>query len=497
MQLHAVTTDPTHLKADLLIVPVFENEFAKPPASLITRRLGPTAAAQAKVEGFTGKHGQTLHHFAGSRLSAPRVLFLGLGKREKLSAKQLRKALESALKEARRLKISNIAVADVPSPEGKSDPAVAGRILGETAGTVDYVMNHRKTEKGGHKKETRFAAITAVAKNSDRAALDRGMHEGLTIATAVNRARDLVTQPAGELTPNELAKTATQVARNSKGRIKIKLYRGAELKRLRADAFLAVARGSDELPVLIEMSYEPRGADRKKLLALVGKSVTFDSGGYDLKPAASMRNMKCDMSGGAATLAAISAIAALNLPARVKVIMAATENMVSGRAYKPGDVLNTMAGLTVEVDNTDAEGRLTLADAIEFARRKGATHIVDVATLTGAIRIVLGTAGAGVFGNTREFTQAVVDAAESAGERVWELPMWEELARNNDSKIADIKNSGGDVGAGSINAAHFLARFADKTPWVHMDIASVAFEHEQGTGWGVRTLVELAKRFGK
>jgi leucyl aminopeptidase len=156
-----------------------------------------------------------------------------------------------------------------------------------------------------------------------------------------------------------------------------------------------------------------------------------------------------------------------------------------------------MAGLTVEVDNTDAEGRLTLADAMEFARRKGATHMVDVATLTGAIRIVLGTAGAGIFGNTPEFTQSVAAAAESAGERVWELPMWEELARNNDSKIADIKNSGGDVGAGSINAAHFLARFADKTAWVHMDIASVAFEHEQGTGWGVRTLIELARKFGK
>jgi len=334
-----------------------------------------------------------------------------------------------------------------------------------------------------------------VGETASDPALAKGLETGYAVAAAVNMARDLVTEPAGTMTPSHLAEHAVEVGKQSGGKIKVKLYHKRELEKMGAGAFLAVARGSEEKPVLIEMSYEPENADPNVLLALIGKSVTFDSGGYDLKPASGMRTMKCDMAGGAATLSAIGAIAALELPVRVKEVMAATENLINGKAYKPGDVLHSMAGLTIEVDNTDAEGRLTMADAIEFVRRRGATHIVDIATLTGAIRVALGSVGAGAFGNTPDFTRKVIESGAAVGELAWELPLWEELARANDSKIADLKNSGGDAGAGSITAALFLSRFAAETPWVHLDIAAVAFEADQGTGFGVRTLVELASRF--
>lgn len=495
MKLRAVSADVSQLACELILVPVFESALTQGQAGVIAAASQGLVAAQAEVEDFGGKHGQTMLHFSGKQLAAPRTLYFGLGEPGKLNAKRLRDALKGAFKEAKRLKLSKLALS-LPVLDGTGvSVAEFGVAAGEMAGTVDYVINHQKTKKGGHKPETRFAKVSLVGEAASDPALAKGLETGYAMARAVNLARDLVTEPAGTMTPMHLAEHAVQVGKESGGKIKVKLYHKRELEKMGANAFLAVARGSEEKPVLIEMSYEPKDADQNVLLALIGKSVTFDSGGYDLKPASGMRTMKCDMSGGAATLAAISAIAALELPVRVKVVMAATENLINGKAYKPGDVLKSMAGLTIEVDNTDAEGRLTLADAIEFVRRKGATHIVDIATLTGAIRTALGSVGAGAFGNTPAFTKQVIEAGAAVGELAWELPLWEELARANDSKIADLKNSGGDAGAGSITAALFLSRFADKTPWVHLDIAAVAFENDQGSGWGVRTLVELVRKF--
>ena len=496
LKFSAVSADPSQLETELLIVPVFESGIAAGAASLLNARLASDVAAQATVEGFTGAHASTMVHFSSASLKAPRTVYCGLGAEATLTPRRLRSSFTAAFKEARRMKVSKIAVA-MPKLGEKVTISLEefGRAVGESAGTVDYVMNHQKTAKGGHKPELRFDHVAVSGENN--ADFMRGLSDGYTVASAVNMARDLITEPAGTMTPKELARRAAQLADNSNGAIRAKFYGRKELQRMGANALLAVARGSSEKPVLIELTYEPAGADPNVLLALVGKSVTFDSGGYDLKPAAGMRTMKCDMSGGAATLSALQAIAALKLPVRVKVVMAATENMVAGNAYKPGDVIHTMAGLTVEVDNTDAEGRLTLADAFEFVKRQGVTHIVDVATLTGAIRTALGSVGAGAFGNTSEFTRKVIDAGASVGELMWELPLWDELARANESKIADIKNSGGDAGAGSITAALFLSRFAGETPWVHLDIAAVAFEQEQGTGWGVRTLVELVRSFAK
>ena len=495
IKLRALSANATQHAAQLLIVPVFESELDSTHVQGLISASAGLFAGQAAAENFTAKHGSTMLQFSGSFSAAARTVYVGMGERSKLDGRRLRKGLEAGFQQARLLKVTHVSLA-VPDLAGLGvSPEEFGRAVGESAGTVDYVMNHQKTSIGGHRPEVRLSEVSLVGATGD-SGLSDGLRQGQALARAVNLARDLVTEPSGTMTPSRLAREAKKVAADSNGAVTVTLYHAKELSKMGANCFLAVGRGSAEPPVLIEMDYSPADADPNVLLTLIGKSVTFDSGGYDLKPSAGMRHMKCDMGGGAATLAAMSAISALKLPVRVKVLMAATENMVSGKAMKPGDVLHSMAGLTVEVDNTDAEGRLTLADAIEFAKRQGATHIVDVATLTGAIRVALGSAGAGAFGNSPEFTRKVIDSGAAVGELAWELPLWEELARANDSKIADLKNSGGDAGAGSITAAHFLSRFAGKTPWVHLDIAAVAFAQEQGTGWGVRTLVELVRKFG-
>ncbi|MBX9690197.1 MAG: hypothetical protein K2X27_26025, partial [Candidatus Obscuribacterales bacterium] len=365
IKMRAIGAVSSQFQAELLIAPVFEGSFSDERRSAVH---GQALCSQAELLSFDGKHGSTMLHVAATPGAAPRTIFAGLGAADKLTGKTLRDALSAAFREGKRLKVQQIAV-QLPSLTGtRVTPLEFGRAVGECAGSVDYVMNHQKTEKGGHKAETRFSAVSLLG--SEHPDFQQGLKEGYAVARSSNLARDLVTEPAGTMTPSELAKRAQQVADASKGAIKIKFYGKRELKKMGANAFLAVARGSDEKPVLIEMNYEPEGADKDVRLALIGKSVTFDTGGYDLKPAAGMRTMKCDMAGGAATLSAIAAIAALKLPVNVKVVMAATENMVNGKAYKPGDVIHTMAGLSVEVDNTDAEGRLTLADAIEFVKRQ-------------------------------------------------------------------------------------------------------------------------------
>lgn len=483
---------PVDVNAELLLVGVYENALNASALAQLDAA-GGTTVAQAVAANFTGKHAQVNVQYA----ARGRVVFFGLGDRNSLDHQQLREALEAAFKEARKQKVSRVAIAEVDCPEGVSRYDF-GRLVGETSGLVDYVMVNFKTPQGGHKPEPRITDITVAVNAAPDDAVREGLKHGRAVAACVNMGRDLVALPAGHLYPMELANRAIEVAQKSSGRITCNTYRKAQLKRMGANALLAVSQGSQNEPVLIELNYMPEGADSNVTLALIGKSVTFDSGGYDLKPADGMRWMKTDMAGGASTLAAIAAIAELNLPVRVKVVMAATENLCSHTAYKPGDVLHTMAGLTVEVDNTDAEGRLTLADAIEFAKRGGATHIVDVATLTGAIRIALGGIGAGAFTNNDELAGKVVEACGNAGELVHLMPMWKQFAKANDSKIADLKNSGGAAfGAGSITAAWFLRKFAGDTPWVHLDIAGVAFKDEEGTGWGIRSLVELARLFSK
>jgi leucyl aminopeptidase len=329
-------------------------------------------------------------------------------------------------------------------------------------------------------------------------ALANGVSRGRIIGDAVNTARELINEPSSTLTPTELAERAKETA-NRFG-LDIDVLDEARMKELGMGALLGVARGSDEPARLVILRYTPEGAEPMgndaEVIAIVGKGITFDSGGISIKPAEGMEKMKYDMSGAASTLAAMSAIAQLKPRINVIGIMPATENMPSGRAYKPGDVLRAMSGKTIEVINTDAEGRLILADAISYARKLGATRIIDLATLTGAVSVALGTINVGMLGNNQEFIDEVRAAAKEVGERFWQLPLDEDYREQIKSDIADIKNSGGR-NAGTITAAYFLREFAEDVPWVHLDIAGTAWENERKphmakgpTGVAIRALIQ-------
>ena len=337
--------------------------------------------------------------------------------------------------------------------------------------------------------------LTIVDADSDRLpALQEGVRRGKIVAGAAILARDLVNEPSNYLTPSDLAKAAQDLARQN--RLEITVLEREQARELGMGAFLGVAQGSQQPPKFLVLRYAGRGS-KETDIALVGKGITFDSGGISIKPTEGRGEMKGDMAGGASVMAAIAAAAQLNLPLNVTAIVAATENLPGGSALKPGDVLTAITGKTIEIITTDAEGRLTLADAIGYARKLGAKAIVDIATLTGGVRVALGDICTGAFTNNQDLLEKVISAGNEAGERAWQLPMFEEYKEQNKSDVADIKNSGGR-NASSITAAQFLAEFAGDTPWVHLDIAGTSMtEKEKGylvkgaTGVPVRTLIGL------
>jgi len=496
---------------DVLLVGAFEGEVTVDTAvansgngshaTAVNLLSGNALARQASVEGFKGAIGETLVHFSDGRTAAPRVVLFGMGPRGKTDMASFRRSITAAFRKAKALGAAHIAVAAIdPQSVSGADARSIGEALASYAGMIDYEMNHQKTEKGGYKAPVHFKKLHLVVDAASLVDMGKGLKDGFNIAQGVNLARDLSNEPAGTCTPRRLADLGKKIASESGGTIVTKVLDKKQLKKLGAGAFLAVSYGSDQPPYLIDMLYTPKGGKPDSELTIVGKSVTFDSGGLDIKPADGMRHMKRDMSGGAVTMAAIRAIAALGLNIQVRAVMAATENMTGGSAFKPGDVLHTINGLTVEVDNTDAEGRLTLADAIEYAKMQGATRIVDLATLTGAVRMMVGDIASCAFGNNDDFTKLVVETGDSQAERMLNVPMWKDYDASNNTDMADLKNSGG--APGSTTAAWFIRRFAgEDIPWVHLDIASVAFRDRElgpdpkgATGYGVRTLVALARR---
>ena len=308
--------------------------------------------------------------------------------------------------------------------------------------------------------------------------LQEAVRVGFTVGDAANCARQLTNSPANVLVPQRFAEEARELVSDSG--IRVEILDEVAIRDLGMGLLLGVSQGSVEKPRLIVMRHEPPHASSNEVLALVGKGVTFDSGGISLKPADGMEQMKGDMAGGAAVVCAMRAIGKLEIPTRVIGIVPATENMPGGRATKPGDVLYAMNGKTIEVDNTDAEGRVTLADAVLYAKNIGLQRLVDIATLTGAIRTSLGNVRMGLFANNQSWADEVLRAGDDTGERMWQLPMDDDYKELNRSNVADIKNTGGPS-AGSITAAHFIGEFAESTPWVHLDIAAVSmFDKEKG-----------------
>ena len=439
---------------------------------------------------LTGKPFETnLFHKPGG-LKAKRLLLVSGGSAKKFSSYDLRRIAGAAV---RTLKSRGIRSFAFVAPSGiPADEAVRAVVEGSHVGNFDpdYYRSDRKDQK--------IDDLTIVA-SGDKAALEKVAKEARIIGESQNFARDLVNEPSNRMTPTILADRAKKMC--AEVGLKCEVYGADKIKEMKMGAFWSVAQGSDEPPALIVMTYEPAGAPAKPVLGLVGKGITFDTGGISIKPADGMEKMKYDMAGGATMIGALRAVALLKPKVKVIGIVCATENMPSGKAQKPGDVQIAMSGKSIEIINTDAEGRLVLADGLHYARQLGCTHLVDAATLTGAVVVALGYANAGIFTNDDDMYSRLQAANTKAGEKMWRLPLDDEYKEQIRSSIADIMNSGGRWG-GAVTAAMFLKEFAEDTPWIHLDIAGTAWMEDQKpwiakgpSGIALRSLVEFVKGF--
>ena len=435
----------------------------------------------------------TVLHVPG-KLPAARVAVVGLGEPAGMDLFRVRRAMGVAARLLRDRGCRRLATTlHEQAGEGvRTEQAVRAVIEGAYVGL--YPGGECKSHKEFPEELEEFCLLGVAEQEREHAS--GAARAGRIVGEATNYARRLVNLPPNEVTPSRLAEEAVEAG--ERAGLEVEILEPGQIEALGMGAFLAVARGSDEPSRLIVLRH--RGEGDGPVLAFVGKGLTFDSGGISIKPSDKMETMKLDMAGGAAVLAATRAIAELKLGVDVVGVIPATENLPGGRAYKPGDVVRALNGKTIEIISTDAEGRLILADALAYARQLGATHLVDVATLTGACIIALGHVAAGVMGNDTALVDAVLDTGESAGERMWRLPLFPEYRALLDSKIADIKNVGGRA-AGSITAGLFLREFVGDTCWAHIDIAGTAWSEkdephqvEGATGAGTRTLIALAER---
>jgi len=502
LDIRVVAEDVTKFKGDALVVNMFEG--VKTPGGAtgaVDAILGGAIRKLIQAGEVTGKWGeQTLLHTSGVLL-ADRVLVVGLGKAEDFTLDRVRQVSAEASKHLRKIAARRIGTivhgagthVGAQTGTGGLNAAQAAQALTEGAMLGLYrFTRYKKNDEDAREIEV----LTILERDHEKVrAMSEAVRRGRLLAEATNSARDLVNEPGNALTPTELARRAKQIAR--RGHIRCQVLGPAELRRLGARALLGVAGGSQEPPCLIVLEYR-RGRRGGPHLGLVGKGITFDSGGISIKPAENMEAMKGDMAGAAAVIAATAAIAGLQLPIHVTAVVPATENLPSGTALKPGDILRAMSGKTIEVINTDAEGRLVLADALHYARSRKATHLVDVATLTGACVVALGTVNSGAFTNNQLFLDKVVASGKAAGEKIWPLPMDPEYDELIKSDVAEIKNTGGRKG-GAITGAKFLQHFVGDTPWVHLDIAGTSesdkdkgYQPKGATGVMVRTLANLA-----
>ncbi len=500
MKLALHTDDITTLCTGLVALYCFEDLFAE--GALYRRLDSALDGALTKLtaeEKFTGKKGQTLLCHTLGRVAPGRVLLVGAGPRSGFFPDYLLLFGARAIKTAQLANLTSVSVA-LPYLEGVVQERAA-QFLSEGAYLGAYRFDKYWT--GERKKHTPVEELGIVVSpdNVDPARLEgvrRGAQRGEQVAAAVAQARDLVNEPAAEMTPKKMAEVAQKLAKQHN--LDVKILGPKECEKLGMGMFLAVAQGSDEEPRFIHLTYRPKSkSPGRRTIALIGKGVTFDSGGLSLKPTAGMEDMKVDMSGAATVLSAVAVLADLGAAYEVHAIAACTENMVNGKSYKLGDVLQSMDGKTVEINNTDAEGRLTLGDAITYAIREvKPDEIYDFATLTGACMIALGPHTAGVMGNDLSLIERWLGAAKLAGEEMWHLPLPEKLREQLKSEVADMRNTGAREG-GALTAGLFLKEFVGTTPWVHVDLAGPASTDKEsghipkgGTGFGVATIVELS-----
>ena len=484
-------------RTECLMLPCLE--IKKPTGLLkeIDDNLQGVISAALKNKRFSGKPNQTL--LLNSIGKASNILLLGIGKAKEVTAEKICQAAATALKVLEKSKFKSVA-ADLSAFESLGKGGLYGELAGalaEGAGLALYHFDNYKS-KDEDDQPVRMEKLTLLTSKAQQTAVEKSIVRAEKIVNAVYIARDLISHPGNTVTPTYLAEHAKKMARKNK--IICKVLGKKEMKKLGMGSLLGVAQGSDEPPALIILEYN--GAAKKMPpTVIIGKGITFDTGGISLKPGGSMDEMKMDMSGSATTLAILELVASLKLKMNIVGIVAAAENMPSGSAIKPGDILKSMSGKTIEVLNTDAEGRLVLADALTYAQRYKPKEVIDLATLTGAVLHALGHHAAAVIGNNPDMIQKLKDAGEATGERVWELPLWEEHEKATKSDIADLKNiASPGVGAGTTMGAAFLKPFAGDQPWTHIDIAGTAwgfdrpYTNKGASGFGVRLLLNYLEK---
>ena len=473
------------IDADVIAVPVSgEEALTAFVASEVGQAIGGAGLARfAAGRRFTGGRDGLLEWPLPAPFTATSALLVGLGADSK--PEDFRQAMGSAARRARSVGSGRIAIAADGLSADHLAAAVEGACLGGWAFTKRLGTLRRD-------KVSPMATVSVCATSELDEATNTRVAQAFAIAEAVAHARALVSEPANVLNPQTMAEEAEQVARDHD--LEITVLRPADLERLGAGAILGVGQGSTTEPCLIHLVYRPSGATTGKPVGIVGKSITFDTGGYSIKSTDGMVNMKSDMAGGAAVLAAMSALRAVGCQREVHGVICVAENMISGNAFRPGDVLTAMNGITIEVISTDAEGRLVLADGLVYTARQGVSEMVDLATLTGAANVALGGATA-LFASDDALADRLLAAADRAGERTWRMPIYDDFGRRLQGEVADVKNSGGRPGS-AIVAARFLQYFTENVPWAHLDIAGSGrssetrgYSSKGATGAGVRTLL--------
>jgi leucyl aminopeptidase len=492
LEIKVIVGDLAQIEADAIVVNLFEG---------VEQPGGATAAVDKALDGaisslisrgeIKGKFGEVSIVHTFGKLPAGIVAVAGLGKRQDFNVDKIRRVAGEFCRALRKLNCHKIATILHGAGIGGIELEASTEAIAEGAPLGLYSFTKYKKPEYEDIQE-----ILIVVREKEKVPiLKSAIDKGKLVAEATNMARDMVNEPANYMTPTQMAEAAKGIA--GKYNLEFKVFDREDMEAMGMGALLGVAKGSNQPPKLITLAY--KGDERsEKAIGFLGKGITFDSGGISIKASEGMDEMKDDMAGAAAVMTAVGAIAQLKPKINVTAIIPATENLPSGTALKPGDVLKAMNGKTIEVISTDAEGRLILADALGYAQKLGLSPLIDLATLTGACRVALGTLYSGLFGNDQDLVDKVLKAAERTGERMWQMPMPEEYKEQNKSEIADVKNTGNRYG-GAITAALFLAEFVANIPWVHIDIAGTAFSAKESgyvvkgaTGVGVRILVELA-----
>jgi leucyl aminopeptidase len=497
MEITVDTRPAAQIDAEALVTYAFEQE--KPDSGALAQLDQAAGSAVAKLVSsgeLTGKMLETTLLYFPQGLAAQRLLIVGAGKKDKFGTAELRRLAGAAVRTLKSRQVKRVAflVRENDRSADAAQAVVEGMILG------NFDSDKYKTDKNTGNEITN--ASLGGWDESSRSDADRGLARGRITGEAQNFARELGNEPSNLLTPRILAERAAVMAREM--HLSIDVLDEKKMQELKMGALLSVTQGSAEAPRMIVITYTPDKLDPKvPVLGLVGKAITFDTGGISIKPSNDMEKMKYDMCGGAAMIGTMRAMAMLKPSCKVIAVIPSSENMPGGRAQKPGDVQIAMSGKSIEVINTDAEGRLVLADAITYAKKLGCTHLVDAATLTGAVVVALANVNVGVFGSDQAFTDKLLASSKVAGEKMWPLPVDDDYREMIKSGIADIQNVGSGKGGGAITGAMFIKEFTGDTPWIHLDIAGTAWQDDVkpwnakgATGVAVRTLVDLAMKFG-